>query len=396
MPLLGLDLKEGLDTSLSRITDPFKDKSISTVEMSGAISRNDFIHGFIMTEFQEGVELEKETITFKGSWMPKIPFTFGGQQKIVKDYYPGNSEPAVHILGPRENSIIIRGTMKSNRFHENRFSGISLEDLRAAPEEMQELITAMRIRGNVIRFTMGGFQRFGFIEEDKFDLRTLADIGYEITLSIIGFNPPRDCKVLNASRTVPIEINKNLISQVLDFQGKADIIPATIPKSLGDQIRNAVAEIAGVINLVTGFIDAVLTEVDDIKASAARAQGLIKNARANLSSFQRRIGAFDPLAQVSSSTGNGISAGYLNATYLQTTLSNSFSLVALLAGLADQLKQLAETIPLARHSVRAGDTLQTIAIKFYGDANEWKIIFDHNKLQDVELTLGSILEIPRQ
>ncbi len=47
------------------------------------------------------------------------------------------------------------------------------------------------------------------------------------------------------------------------------------------------------------------------------------------------------------------------------------------------------------HLVEAGDTLNRIAERAYGDARQWRPIADHNRLSDpLDLTPGLVLEIP--
>ena len=390
MGLLDLDLKEAGNDFINRLKDPFDRFFAPPLDMKGALERNDFKQGFNMVEIVDGKELSREKVQLLGDSMPHIPFGFGGVQKLVKDYYPGNTEPTVQVLGPRENDITIRGRLKSKNL---TASQEQRESFRGFAQELQQLIEAMRIRGNLIRMYMGEFQRFGFLEEANFQMRTIADIDYEIKFSIIGFNPPSDCKVIDRSKNVPFDINKDLIAQVGELQALQGQVPDALPRSLSDQLNDAISDVAGAINLVTGFVDTVLNEVDSIKASISRAEGLIKNARATLSSFQRRVGAFSPTG--GAPTGAGISAGYTNAAFITSTLSFSFSLTALLAALSTQLQSIALTEPIARHRVQSGDTLQRLAVKFYDDGTQWKEIYDHNKLTSVDLEIGAILEIPR-
>lgn len=60
-----------------------------------------------------------------------------------------------------------------------------------------------------------------------------------------------------------------------------------------------------------------------------------------------------------------------------------------------QFLDLTDTLPLGRHFVREDETLQSISIKFYGNAEQWKTIYDHNNLSSADITTGQILEIPR-
>ena len=431
MGLLGLSVDDALNDLQQKFLNPFKPK-LTKAEIKDAHARNDFKKGFIIAELINNTfnEDRRDTIKLVGDMMPHVPFTFGGQQKIVKDYYPGNSEPTVQVLGPRENDIIIRGRLKSKKLQPPPVrTGINLgglgnaatgflgkipgvpdispgvdaqgvqkrEELRTFAQEMQQLIEAMRLRGNLVRLTMGEFQRFGFIEEAIFNMRTVADIDYEVRFSIIGFNPPRDCKILGRAKTVPFDINKDLIAEASAFLATRSSIPDSMPRSIADQISDAISEVAESINLVTGFVDTALNEVDDIKSALNRAVGLVKYNRNLISSFIRRIGSIASFGGLVIASGGGIAAGYENANFLKQTTTFSFSLAALLASLQTQLAQIALTEPIARHRIQEGDTLQKLAIKFYNDAEQWKEIYDHNKLQDTDLSdnLGDILEIPR-
>lgn len=397
-----LNLKGGLDESLARLQSPFdryKNRETIKSNLRAAQNRNDFPSGFEILEYSEGRPLLNEKVTLLADAMPIQPFSFGGQQKIIKDYYAGNSEPSIQVLGPRENDITIKGRLKAKRFKDtsSRFAA-NAEDtvgdsFREYPTEMQQLIEAMRIRGNLVRITMGEFQRWGFIEECNFNLKTVADIEYEIKFSIIGFNPPSNYLIVGKTRTIPFDINKNLLSEALTFQQTYSVVPESMPQSLAEQFNEAIGEVAAAVSLVTGFVDGVLNEVDSLKASLSRAKGLILNAKTSLAVFKRRVGAFNPTGSVS--TTGGISGAYTNASFIKNSISASFGIMAILASLQAALAKIAETEPLGRHRVASGDTLQKIAIKFYNDASQWKEIYDHNKLQSTELTVGAVLEIPR-
>ena len=191
MGLLNFDLKGGLTETFNRIKSPLARFSKEPINVAGAVSRNDFMSGFEIVEIENGVVKRNERVLLLGDSMPIQPFTYGGSQKIVKDYYPGNTEPTVQVLGPRESDITIKGVLKAktlatgssetpllgnaSQINAAKQRGSSLtEQIRQYPKEMQELIDAMRIRGNLIRFTMGDIQRFGFIEDTNFNLKTLA------------------------------------------------------------------------------------------------------------------------------------------------------------------------------------------------------------------------------
>lgn len=398
MGLLDLSLKDAANDFTQRIRDPFDKFFASPTNVKAALERNDFKNGFNVIEIQDGRELTREKLQFVGQWMPQVPFTYGGSQKIVKDYYPGNSEPTAQVLGPRENNIVIRGRFKAKRFPVS-IGDNDLEEIRRSPEEMTQLVDAMRIRGNLVRIYMGEFQRYGFVENTNFDMRNLSDINYEIEFSIIGFNAPSDCKIVSTENKIPFDINKELITAVNEFQSQGLVIPDSMDRSLASQLRDLISDVATAVNLVTNFVDTVLDEAEALRQTVARAQGLIQNARNNVTRLINRVGSFSSTGGIvfSAPAGTGISSGYINNSYLNATQSNAFSLTALLADLSEQIARISATEPIARHRVQGGDTLQKLAVKFYNDKEQWSEIYDHNQLQssDLELIKGEVIEIPR-
>jgi len=408
-------------------------------DMRSALNKNDYPGGFVVTEIRNQQELKPEEgygIKLIGTMMPHQPFTFGGTQKIVKDYYPGYAEPTVHVLGPQEENVTIKGRLYTKRIKAppppsgpldlkkvgdsingavdalNPFSdkegGASGAAKKKEQEDkrdfyrfamaVQEQIEAIRVRGHLLKLQMGEWQRYGFMESATFEMKTIGDISYSINFIIIGFRPPTNCKILKYQGTIPFDKNKELIAAVSTMMEKKDIVPANMPKSFGDQIRDGIDSVAKIVNTATAFVDVVMNEYDDIKSAAERAIGLYKNCLAYVSKTQRRIGNYSGYtSKISALNGSAskVTTGYNNSNYLDSVMVSMFSIKLLLLQLRDQMKVVAATAPLARHRVVFGDTLQKIAFKYYNDDSKWTAIYDHNKLQDTVLVVGAVLEIPR-
>jgi LysM repeat protein len=406
MANFGFSAKDAVDSAVAKIKDPFDKYFRKPIDMKGALERNDYKEGFIITPYnRDGNKLTNDIVRLRGDMMPIVPFVYGGTQKLVSDYYPGNSEPTVQVLGPQEDEITINGRFKSKHFS-TKIVGEGpdpelAELLRTVPLELQQQVETIRLNGFLVQLQLGEFSRWGFIKQAIFNLKTVADIEYKITFFIVGFNKPRDYIIVDKNAELPFSINKELISYAEDFQNNFGNVPPSMPKGLADQIKENLAAVAEAVNLVTGFVDTVLNEVDSVKDSISRAQGLIKNARNTMTTLMRRVGGIAsfgtlvPTQGLSSSGYAGISRSYANSSYLANVLSSSFSMVAFLANLSKQLKQYSDKLPIARYRVAEGDTLQKIAIKFYKDSSKWSDIYDHNKLLNTTLGAGSILEIPR-
>ena len=351
----------------------------------------DFPDGLILVEIVDGKEIKEDQVQLVGRFGPLIPFEYGGTQALSKEYYPGNSEPTVQVLGSRETNTPIRGVLKTNKFKD--------ESLREAAIEYQELIDAMRIRGNLVRATLGEWRRYGFIEGVKFKMNTKQNIEYEIDFFVVGFNPPTLDKTTRGDGSV-IAPNKQITSAAAQALLNAKNYPAEMPQSLADQMNGLVDSVAEKINLVTNFVDVIQEDANSVIASANRAVGLIKNARAFISRTTRNVNAIAQnaagLAGSFASEAEKTSNTLKNVSHIHKINRDYSSLAALLAGLQARFAALAQTVPMVRHLVRQGDTLQTLAQKYYQNAELWKKIQDHNKLTTTTLVVGSVLEIPKQ
>lgn len=357
------------------IKNPFE-QNVST-----SFRKPDFQNGFIIQEIINGKE-SGELITLVGNQMPKIPFTFGGSQRSKKEYYSGHSEPVLQVLGAEEKDVTITGTFKDKRYTDDALYGVATE--------LQQLIDAVRIRGNIVRIELGEWRRYAIINETKFEMNNLGHVGYNITFLIIGFNPPLNAKFIESPREIPFSINKELIAQAAAFQQAFDNIPDSIPRSVADILNDAISTVSGVIGTVTGFVDSIVSTVQDIQKSVQRALGLIKYAQVKLNSYKKLVGAYSPFNATGTLTGR-----YESAKFYNSQISLSASLTAMLESLKARLKTLIDNTPLVSHLVITGDNLQKIAVKYYGSSDNWKKIYEFNSLSSTDLIVGTKIEIPR-
>lgn len=351
----------------------------------------DFTDGFHIVEIVNGKELTSERVKLVGNMLPHMPFEYGGEQRIQKEYYPGHSEPTVQVFGPKESDTVIKGKFKDKKLSNPALAGFS--------EEIAKQIDAIRIRGNLCRFQMGEWRRYGFIEKTNFGLETRRSINYEISLNILGFNPPTGCKITTTDKLSPININKSLIADATAFEAGRSSIPESMPQSIAGFLNDQISDVATSIGIVTGFVDNVISQGESLVNTANRVLGLVRNARANVSRFHRRVGN---IVSTVSNLGSTVSKerqateATINALFIKRQKAQAMTMSARLAAMQKQFAALASATPAFRHRVAASDTLQSISIKYYNNAGDWKRIYDHNKLASTELTVGQILEIPRQ
>ena len=340
----------------------------------------DFPNGFLIEELTG----PKEKVRLTGNMMPQQPFNFGGTQRITKQFYPGNSEPTALVLGSEETDTVIKGRLYDKKYSDPDFRGVALE--------VQQQIDAIRVRGNPCRFILGEWQRYGFIGKTEWGMKTIADITYDITLELVGFNAPKDSRFLEKQNTVPFEINKQLIAAAASLEAARAVIPSEMPASVADILNDAISDVSGVLATVTGFVDNTLTAVENIANSVNRAIGLVRYARATVQRYGRRLASISFQLQLA---GIPIPAKYKSAVFISERISETATFQALLAQMLARFRGLAQNIPIARHRVIEGDTLQKISIKFYQTPDNWNKIYDHNKITSTALTAGMVLEIPR-
>lgn len=363
---------------------------------SSAAARSDFEEGLKIVEIVDGKERTVDQILLVGTLMPKDSIAFGGSQKIIKEYYPGSSEPTVQILGPREDDVLLGGTISLKKI-----SDLSLysKGKESAAVELQQLMDAMRIRGNLVKVTLGEWKRYGFIESGKFTMRTMSDIDYELNISVVGFNLPKNYYLLDGTDGDIIAPNKELTNKLVEQMSLNQNKPTEMPVSVSDVLNSAIADVAEKVSLVTNFVDSIISDAEKLNASAQRALGLIKNARAFISRSSRRIGSIS--RSVENLGSNFVDetqkalATLRNVEHLHKVERNNKDLSRNLRSLQDKFAAFISTIPLRRHFTTEGDTLQKLSVKYYGSADSWKKIMDHNKLTSTELKKGVVIEIPR-
>lgn len=374
-PVAAITDKLGIENPLARQTPP--------------APPNDYPDGFQIFEFDgderlpggEGREILNE-VSLSHNLTPHIPFSYSGGQRISKDYYPGNSEPVMQVLGAIEEDITINGDLKDINYRTAHL-GVSYE--------IMETLDRIRERGNLCRFVLGEWARYGYISNARFDIERKTRIKYELSLRIVGKNDPDRDKFVSEDRRPSEADAENIRRLFTAIQGINAPFSQLPNQTIAEFINSQTSFVQERINLVTDFIDGVFTTVDNIRQSVNRALGIIGGLQRQLRRYRQRIGAinfFEP--------GVSLATGYR----YQQTANASISASARLSGLLERLRQavaarLAE-IPLATYTVIQGDTLQKISNRFYGHPNNWKLIQDENALvAGIELEQGTILDIPR-
>ncbi len=377
-----------LDPIAAKIKAPFTDA------VKGAGERpQDFPEGWEITEYANDKVINY--LQLLGNLMPMIPFEWDSTQHMSKEYYPGNKEAVVHLMGFRQGPVTIKGRFKDKRYKSPDLYGVSYQFVKAL-EEIAE-------RGNILKFGFegpgGSWIRWGILEKPKFKMNKLSWIDYELTFVVISDTKPVNDFFSEPEKQAPDSVNTDLIDAAVAFQATYSAIPSSMPASIAGKINQFTSGIAQNINKVTGFVQTVINTGQDINAAAHRALGLIKNARQTIASQCKQVNALTHSFSTLTNGGETNKAktihAYKHIAYVNEAVAATLPLSQYLQHMQTQFELIAKTIPIARYRVKLGDTLQNISIKFYGVSDYWSNIYDHNKLQDTILIEGAVLEIPR-
>lgn len=354
------------------------------------IREQDYKEGFVIEELEIDLrsgrisDEPKSKVSLIGNQMPYVPFVFGGEHRIEKVYYPGHPEPSTQVLGPVESDITIKGQLKDVRFKREDFFGYS--------QLIRDEIDRIRFSGALCRFTLGDWQRYGFVQKTNFSVIRKSRIEYEITFTIISFNAPENAKFVRDSKEVPFGTNeelKRLREEAMEALLRKPVIP---DPTISEQIDAIVGDVAESISILTGYVDEVFQTVDDIRRSVGRALGLIEFTKNKVKRMQRTIFSFDPF---SPNLGQPLTARFTQASYNSSLISFSAATMSLLERYREQFSTLVNDLPQTRHLVSQGDSWQSIAVRYYGNADSWKEIPEFNDLGIGEdVPVGSIIDIP--
>ena len=367
----------------SQLRNPFK----RSTDTSG-VPTPDYAEGFIIEELLDGPR-NNNKIVLNGNMMPKDRFDREITLRRTKDHYPGSDEPVIHILGFEENDITIKGRFYDKKYTETTPNG---EDFRGVATQMRIALEEMEKRKNIVRISLGEWRRYALIDKVKTSEKTAADIDYEITFVIFGTKQPVNAQLMDRLSDIPIDVNEKLIVAAQQFQKDFAAAPKEMPASIGDIMNQLTGSVASVLGVATGFIDDVISTGEDITNSLGRAIGLVRYARNSLIVYKRRAGA---ISYSLAFNNINVPARYRSTAFIANSITATLSIQEILNQLLKRFEELIRTVPLSRHRVITQDSLQKLSTKFYGVPDYWKKIYDHNKLTSTNLTVGSVLEIPR-
>lgn len=331
------------------------------------------------------------SITLSNRALPYRPTSWTGTQHFKKTWYPGNPEATIQILGPREEETEMRGFWKS------RFIG---EDVDL--EGFDELVTAgtlitaetvvaafekVRRAANELEVRWGPEVRRGILRSFSKNYHNINDIEWTAMFewSKIGVRPQ---PVAGGVVAPAQDLNTSMLL--------LDEILSKIPIGL---LPNVTAPIRAATILVRN-------SVVNVNLSLANVFGLPEipfQARQNLETLIKQLldeaetgrdlvinGPYLPFLPVD------VASKVLEVEVWRRDMGNGFLGVQTAAlNARDDVRKRSMPGTITTVTVKQNQTLKDIALEFFGNADDWTVIADANRLTSAIVARGTTIVIPR-
>jgi hypothetical protein len=326
-----------------------------------------------------------------GRTLPYRPVEFAGTQHYVQRWYPGNRRATLQVLGAREQETEIRGTWK-DRFMLGNVRMTGFPDLLDAQnnttaEGLAEAFQRLRIAGNTIEVRWGPEVRVGILAGFTPNYQRVEDIEWtaRFVWSELG-----ERRAPRAAETPPTSEDIQDVMNALD-------------DTLADDPTDAQPE---EVSRISALGSALRVGISAITKGLAEVQTTANAATARLQQIQSAT-------KVVIDAGRGLKNGTLDLPYVDLLPTDDVKSILSAEVWKRQLgfetgQAQADTIKardgveddavpgvLAVVTVRENQTLRTLALDYYGNADSWTTIADANGITGSQVAAGTVVEIPR-
>jgi len=306
---------------------------------------------------------------------PDIP----GRVRGKETWYPGSSKPTSQVLGPEEGELTFSGMFEDRKF------GVPLH-----AQSMMTLLDQIRRAARPVRFEYGPITRACRWIECSFHVEELTRIGYSMTLQIVDHEFGDSRRVFPDIRRIPG------VGPMLDAATAVSEVLNTIPQSVGgaalDKARDAMNAVLKGAGIARDALDGLGAGVDATGALGFTASTALSSAKTSLRDAAASVRSLSYTAAAGSAfdavTGPGLTiaeAGH-GIVAMAQELDRVHPEVERLSG---------QSFTTDRVYVAAqGETLQRIALRFYGDSGAWTRIARANGKDSASVVAGEQLTLP--
>jgi hypothetical protein len=319
-------------------------------------------------------------VTLTGADLPEEYPTLGGRVRGTTRWYPGSERATTQILGPEEGGITFSGC-----FHDRRrgIPGNALSKMNA--------IDQMRRSARLVRVTYGPLSRVCRWLEASFQIEELERIHYRIDLEIVDHEFGELRRVFQDVRRIPG------VGAILDAASRTkeilDVLPPGVGSDALDRAKTALDRGLGAVGIAGGLLTAIGAVGQVVNpAQAFQALSFVDSGSQDFRGAALAIQTLDWRGAAGDDFTRATSAAHdtARASTAVTEVSREIHRVR------PDIVRLAGTDGAQdRVYVAAqGETLQRIALRFYGDAGAWPRIARRNAITNPTLAAGQVVTIP--
>lgn len=326
-----------------------------------------------------------DEVVLEGADIPRPPQQRGATvNKTVTRYAGGEVSVQVHAL--ELEPIELEGDLNDQWF-----------ETEGHAKRMRQAMEAMTAAADVVRFEYGDERLWGLFEA-SFGVVTQEHAEFRVTFEPYWREPP---EFLTFFDYVPPPLDNNAaIAAQLD-QLAADLDPAgpTLSNMLDDMVDTSALD-AVVLHVLSAqskhsqiatLLDGV---VDYVDVGNGIAQQVVSSGRGSARALRRavkRIRKKSPTTYTKAGSATLRVGRFFDDVERRATVAQR-DIVALIR----RFLQIYSPVTRRTHVVRTGDTLQSLALRYYSAPEAWARIADANDLETAEITVGQTLFIPRE
>lgn len=319
-----------------------------------------------------------ERVVITGADLPKDAIKWGAQLRREVTRYIGTNNVSAQVLGVTLQDLTLTGVFDDHWF-----------GVRGHAQAMRLALEGLVFSGDLIRLGYNRDQRWGLLDVD-FEEETDQRIMYTLRFEPLFNEPPtRAALVLQAA---PVD-NATLITE--ETAGLEAIISPWPPQVRDDFARSLLLSWAAAQNALASLalqLGAVLYYADLTSELARQAVRTSAGALRNLADMSRALRGAGASTISTVTTPDLLKA----ELWRDDLLVEVRALRSMTLRIARDLAGIAAPTSARTHTVVAGETLQALALDYYGDFGLWAYLADANGLDDDALTPGQQLVIPNR
>lgn len=342
-----------------------------------------------------------ETLSLQGTHLPHQPFTHSVSQQIYKYYYPGGQAqrtPTVQVMGSEDQDITLRGQLRATKIRD--------ADRRTEPLTIAKILERFVREGNVCRFHIGDWIKYGIIIEFMPEYHNDSWIDYTIRLMVIGDKNPITgeestgddnpiARVFSTDQAEDFtqtaqEIANDLLETKNDLEEsgylpKINVVPFSISEYLSRLTEGtAVGDVVDFGEVVFEEWKNLVNTVDTATSSAVNfSENIERTVEDIVATFELLKSQISKTYKIQENLFSAVSRiGTTYSTFERlaswNTLGNMIDYTTKLQGHIKDMERAVQREEILNfkevYFSKPGDTLQSISTRFFGNTDRWEEI----------------------